>query len=84
MRQICFCVIESEGLQLNPQHPMAIDKLKQLEAPKVKIDLEEETVYEHPTFTKHLNDLEVNEHGTAVFECHVEPSKDPSMKIGTN
>ena len=25
---------------------------------------------------------EISEHGTAVFECQVEPSKDPSMKIG--
>lgn len=75
-------MIESDWLQLNTQHPMAIDKLKQLEAPKVKLDAYEETMYEHPTFTKHLNDLEISEHGTAVFECQVEPSKDPSMRIG--
>ena len=59
-----------------------MDKIRDLEAPKVKVLSESETDYGIPTFTQHMNNLEVTEKGTAVFECRVEPCKDPSMKIG--
>ena len=74
--------LESGWLQGNPQHPGAIEKIKDLEAPKLKADGNTEPTYDIPTFTQHLNNLEVCEKGTAVFECRVEPAKDPTMKIG--
>ena len=43
---------------------------------------DDNTVYTIPTFTQHLNDLDVKENGTAIFECKVEPTNDPAMKIG--
>lgn len=43
---------------------------------------DDDTIYTIPTFTQHLNDLDVKENGTAIFECKVEPSSDPAMKIG--
>ena len=79
---LLFYTIESDCLQQQPQHPTAMDKIRDLEAPKVKVLSESETDYGIPTFTQHMNNLEVAEKGTAVFECRVEPCKDPSMKIG--
>ena len=44
--------------------------------------VKDDIVYDIPTFTQHLNDLDVEEKGTAIFECKVEPTTDPAMKIG--
>ena len=57
-------------------------KIKDLEAPKMQEITDDNTVYTIPTFTQHLNDLDVKENGTAIFECRVEPTNDPAMKIG--
>ena len=73
---------ECGWLQESSHHPTAIDKIRQLETPRLRSEPELETVYDHPTFTKHLNNIELTEKGTAVFECQVEPSKDPSLRIG--
>ena len=73
---------ESGWLQENTHHPTAIDKIRELETPKLRSQPELEAEYDHPTFTKHLNNIELTEKGTAVFECQVEPSKDPSLRIG--
>ena len=64
---------------LNPQ---AMDKIGKLEAPKAKITQDLEVVYDSPIFTEHLNNLTVKEKGTAVFQCKLQPSNDPTMKIG--
>ena len=59
-----------------------MNKIKDLETPKMKESTDDELTYTMPTFTQHLNDLCVMENGTAIFECKVEPSSDPAMKIG--
>lgn len=73
--------VESGWLQGGTQHPGAVDKIKELENPKVKVS-EPEVRFDHPTFTEHLNNVEIKEKETAVFQCKIEPSQDPTMKIG--
>ena len=85
MRLICTVFLlctESGWLQENTQHPSAIAKIRALETPKVRGETEVEPVYDHPTFTRHLNNVQLTEKGTAVFECQVEPSRDPALHIG--
>ena len=53
-----------------------------METPKERGLPDLEALYDHPTFTQHLNNVELSEKGRAVFECKVEPSKDPTLKIG--
>ena len=77
----CF-KLESDWLHLQTQHPSSIEKIRDLETPKMQEKSDDDTIYTIPTFTQHLNDLEVKENGTAIFECKVEPSSDPAMKIG--
>ena len=77
-----FDNLDSQGVQGITQHPGALDKIRDLEAPKLKSTSEPETIYEVPTFTEHLNNVECEEKGTAVFEGKLEPAKDPTMKIG--
>ena len=74
--------LESGWLQGNTQHPGAIGKIQDLEAPKQRPLNTLDPIYDLPTFTQHLNNIEVKERSTAIFECKVEPVKDPSMKIG--
>ena len=57
-------------------------KIRDLETPKIMAPVKDDIVYDIPTFTQHLNDLDVEEKGTAIFECKVEPTTDPAMKIG--
>lgn len=62
-------------------HPDAIPKLEALEKPQEsKIELPEPT-YELPIFITHLNNVECLEGDNVHFECNVEPSKDPTLKI---
>ena len=42
----------------------------------------DESAFEAPRFTAHLNDIECDEEADAKFECHLEPKNDPSMKLG--
>ena len=42
--------------------------------PDIKFDM--------PTFTEHLNNIEIKEKDQAVFQCKVEPTSDPTIKIG--
>ena len=72
----------SGGLQSTSLHPTALDKIRHLEAPRVDPQQETAPTFGNPTFTQHLNNLEVAEKGTVVFEARVEPAKDPTMKIG--
>ena len=80
-RHICT-VLESGWLQENTRFPSAIDKIRELETPRLRAGPEVEPMFCHPTFTQHLNNVQLSEKGTAVFECKVEPSKDPSLRIG--
>lgn len=62
--------------------PEALPKLAKLEQPRGVPREESEPVYDLPVFITHLNNVECWEGDTAHFECNVEPSKDPTMKIG--
>ena len=79
----CFVYLASGGLQSASLHPTALDKIRHLEAPRAAPQPEAAPTYDLPTFVEHISDLGVKEKGTAVFEARVEPSKDPTMKIGT-
>ena len=59
-----------------------MNKIRDLETPKMQDKPDDDTVYTIPTFTQHPNDLDVEEKGTAIFECKVEPSTDPAIEIG--
>ena len=77
-----FLPLESDWLQTNSNHPSAIHKIRDLEASKVKLEADvDQTNFDHPSFSQHLNDMVVSEHGMAHFECRVEPSQDPALKI---
>ena len=73
--------LESGWLQGGSHHPSALDKIKDLEAPRTKTE-DEEVKYDLPTFTQHLNDLMIMEGEQAKFECKVQPAQDPTIKIG--
>ena len=60
----------------------ALDKINKLEAGKAPAAEAMEVEYDMPTFTTHLNNVDVKEKGTAVLQCKVEPLNDPTMKIG--
>lgn len=62
-------------------HPDAIPKLEALEAPKEGVPEQAEPSYETPIFITHLNNVVCTESENVHFECNVEPSKDPTMKI---
>lgn len=81
---ISTCTIKVEGREniiLASQHPDALPKLRALEeyAPPEKYVPEPD--YEGPVFITHLNNLEIREGAVAHFECRVEPSKDPTLKV---
>lgn len=76
-----FC-LESGNLQSASIHPTALDKIRQLEAPRAAAQAEAMPEYDLPTFTEHLKNMEVEEKSTVILEAKVEPSKDPTMKIG--
>lgn len=62
-------------------HPDALPKIDVLEQPQVISTEQPEPTYEEPVFITHLNNVECIEGDNAHFECNVEPSKDPTMKI---
>lgn len=62
-------------------HPEAIPKLEALEKPTDGRPEMPEPTYETPMFITHLNNVECTEGDNVHFECHVEPSKDPTMII---
>jgi hypothetical protein len=62
--------------------PEALPIIEGLEAPKGGHTEAPEPVYESPVFITHLNNVECKEGDTVHFECHVEPSKDPTLNIG--
>jgi titin len=62
-------------------HPDAIPKLEALERPQEPRAEMPEPTYELPIFISHLNNVECMEGDNVHFECNVEPSKDPTLKI---
>ncbi|XP_033210459.1 titin [Belonocnema kinseyi] len=62
-------------------HPDALPKIDALEQPHTTTREEVEPTYEEPVFISHLNNVECIEGDNVHFECNVEPSKDPTMKI---
>ncbi|CAB4067573.1 TTN [Lepeophtheirus salmonis] len=73
-------VEESSTISGQSQYPSALDKIKSLEAQKVKKETAEKT-YTSPTFIEHLNNVTCAEQDTARFSCQIEPSRDPTLKI---
>ncbi|KAK8746938.1 hypothetical protein OTU49_016904 [Cherax quadricarinatus] len=62
-------------------HPEALSKIAQLEKPPEGPGSPEEPTFDVPVFISHLNNVECREGDNAHFECRVEPSRDPTMKI---
>ncbi|XP_074100964.1 sallimus isoform X11 [Cotesia typhae] len=62
-------------------HPDALSKIDALEQPLAPTPERPEPTYEEPVFITHLNNVECTEGDNVHFECNVEPSKDPTMKI---
>ncbi|XP_018397088.1 PREDICTED: titin [Cyphomyrmex costatus] len=62
-------------------HPDALPKIDTLEQPQRISTEQPEPIYKEPVFITHLNNVECIEGDNAHFECNVEPSKDPTMKI---
>lgn len=62
-------------------HPESMQRITDLEMPRAAPKEGAEPVYESPVFISHLNNVECKENDNVHFECTVEPSKDPTMKI---
>ncbi|CAH2104070.1 unnamed protein product [Euphydryas editha] len=62
-------------------HPQSLDRIGALEQPKPGKPESPEPVYETPVFISHLNNIICKEGDNIHFECNVEPSRDPTLKI---
>ena len=62
-------------------HPESLDRIGALEQPKPGKPDSPEPVYETPVFITHLNNILCKEGDNIHFECNVEPSRDPTLKI---
>ncbi|XP_023947919.2 titin [Bicyclus anynana] len=62
-------------------HPESLDRIGALEQPKPGKPDAPEPVYETPVFISHLNNIICKEGDNVHFECNVEPSRDPTLKI---
>ncbi|XP_045531935.1 titin isoform X5 [Pieris brassicae] len=62
-------------------HPESLDRIGALEQPKQTKPDSPEPVYETPVFITHLNNILCKEGDNIHFECNVEPSRDPTLKI---
>lgn len=62
-------------------HPESLDRIGALEQPKPGKPESPEPVYETPVFISHLNNIICKEGDNIHFECNVEPSRDPTLKI---
>lgn len=75
-------ISDSHWLISNTLHPESLSKIEDLEKPHVGRVEGPEPVFESPVFISHLNNWECKEGSDVHFECQVEPSKDPTLKIG--
>uniref|UniRef100_A0A182WJ15 Ig-like domain-containing protein n=1 Tax=Anopheles minimus TaxID=112268 RepID=A0A182WJ15_9DIPT len=71
----------SHWLLGDTMHPSSVQKIQDLEAPRMNLRDVPEDQFESPVFVSHLNNVEIKEGENAHFECRVEPSKDPTMQI---
>lgn len=62
-------------------HPDALPIIEQLEQPTTGRPETAEPTYDLPVFITHLNNVVCAEGDSVHFECHVEPSKDPTLGI---
>lgn len=62
-------------------HPDSLPRIGALEQPRGQKAEAPEPTYEVPVFITHLNNVVCKESENVHFECNVEPSKDPNMKI---
>lgn len=62
-------------------HPESLDRIGSLEQPKSAKPESQEPTYESPVFITHLNNIVCQEADNIHFECNVEPSRDPTLKI---
>ncbi|KAK3888336.1 hypothetical protein Pcinc_007597 [Petrolisthes cinctipes] len=74
-------VYDRDWLIGESSHPDALPKIAELEQQVTVTKAMIEPTYDVPVFISHLNNVECREGDTAHFECKVEPSKDPTMKI---
>ncbi|XP_044003588.1 titin isoform X2 [Aphidius gifuensis] len=74
-------VNERPSLITETFHPDAISKLNALEQSQHDSLECPEPEYDQPIFINHLNNVVSTEGENVHFECQVEPSKDPTMKI---
>ena len=78
----CTIRVEAHGWLLGQAlRPEALAKIAELENVPLREIPDQETDFESPVFISHLNDIECAEGQTGHFECRVQPSKDPTMKI---
>uniref|UniRef100_A0A1B0FY72 Ig-like domain-containing protein n=1 Tax=Phlebotomus papatasi TaxID=29031 RepID=A0A1B0FY72_PHLPP len=81
---VSTCTLKIEDrhwLLADTMHPDALPRIGQLEAPRPDRPAAPEPTYEEPVFITHLNNVECKEGDNVHFECNVEPSRDPTMKI---
>lgn len=74
-------IVDRHWLLGDTLHPDALSKISALEQPRESTTEKPEPIYEEPVFISHLNNVECTEGDNVHFECSVEPSKDPTMKI---
>ncbi|XP_014204704.1 titin [Copidosoma floridanum] len=74
-------VVDKHWLLGDTLHPDALSKISALEQPSMDTQEKPEPTYEEPVFISHLNNIECTEGDNVHFECSVQPSKDPTMKI---
>jgi titin len=74
-------IMDRHWLFSDTLHPDALPKIGALEKPPEGKKEQAEPTYEEPVFISHLNNVECIEGDNVHFECNVEPSKDPTMKI---
>lgn len=75
-------ISDSHWLISNTLHPESLSKIEDLEKPHAGRVDGPEPIFESPVFISHLNNWECKEESDVHFECQVEPSKDPTLKIG--
>lgn len=75
-------VCEKKGIYYESQHPEGWEKIRDLEAHKPqRTTFEPEMELAPPSITPLVGKTEIFENSRAHFECRVEPSRDPKMKI---
>lgn len=62
-------------------HQASWQKIKELESPKPLAPAAPELQFPPPSFSGHLDNIEVKEGEQVHFECLVDPAKDPTLKI---